>query len=232
MVRFFLLGENMKRCIILANGKPPKKNLIKKLQHFGFDTLFCADGGANSAMDLGFKPDYIIGDLDSVSPKVLKKYDGISQVIVYRRQDDTDVEKCLKYALKLKFKEVALLGGTGDRLDHSITNISIALKFLPRIKIYLFHEDSVLVPMTGAALVRTIPKEQVSIQAFESATVIKSCGLKYELDRINLPFGVRESQSNEANKDKFALYIENGKIILVRQLENWLKTFNLKKDFL
>ena len=31
-----------------------------------YSTLFCADGGANSAMKMGLIPDYIIGDLDSI----------------------------------------------------------------------------------------------------------------------------------------------------------------------
>ncbi|MBK7868973.1 MAG: hypothetical protein IPJ75_19330 [Ignavibacteriales bacterium] len=54
-----------KGCIILANGKPPKVELLEYFKATGFGTLICADGGANSARMLGVVPDFIVGDLDS-----------------------------------------------------------------------------------------------------------------------------------------------------------------------
>ena len=41
----------MKKCIILANGKPPKKSVITFFQKGGYNKLICADGGANSALE-------------------------------------------------------------------------------------------------------------------------------------------------------------------------------------
>ena len=64
----------MKKCIILANGKPPKKSIITFFQKKGYNKLICADGGANSALKMKLVPDLIIGDLDSISSEALKEF--------------------------------------------------------------------------------------------------------------------------------------------------------------
>jgi len=75
----------MKKCIIIANGKCPKKSEIKYFVKQGYSTIICADGGSNSAMKLKIIPDYIIGDLDSVEESTLKYFKGISQIIQFKR---------------------------------------------------------------------------------------------------------------------------------------------------
>ena len=54
----------MKKCIIIANGKSPSKKVVNYFLEKGFNTIICADGGANSAKKLGIIPDFIIGDFD------------------------------------------------------------------------------------------------------------------------------------------------------------------------
>jgi len=90
----------MKKCIILANGKPPKKSIITFFQRRGYKKLICADGGSNSALHMKLVPDVIIGDFDSISSNALKEFKYVSKIIQIKRQNDTDVEKCLKYAIK------------------------------------------------------------------------------------------------------------------------------------
>ncbi|MCW8813743.1 MAG: thiamine diphosphokinase, partial [Chlorobium sp.] len=129
--------EKSKKCIILANGKPPKKSIITFFQKKEFETLICADGGANSALKMKLIPDYIIGDLDSISSEASKRFRNTSKIIELKGQNDTDVEKCLKYAIKKKYHEALLFGVTGNRLDHTFCNLGIVLKFFPRINISL-----------------------------------------------------------------------------------------------
>ena len=111
----------LKKCIILANGKASKKSVIQFLQRKNYSTLICADGGANQARKLSLTPDFIIGDLDSIKKQTTNFYKNKSKIIKQKRQNDTDVEKCLKFAIKNKFEEAVLLGVTGDRLDQNIS---------------------------------------------------------------------------------------------------------------
>ncbi len=209
----------MKKAIVLANGKPPKKRVIEKLRKFGYDYFICADGGANEARRLGIFPDLIIGDFDSAKPEVLKYFSGKSKIIHLKRQNDTDVEKALKYAIRKGFGEVLLLGATGDRLDHSFCNLGIVLKFFKKIKVKIIHENSFLIPVAGKTILRTEPGEIISVFGFDGKTKFASKHLKYPLKNIPLKFGVRESASNVALKETIEIKVSGGVGFLVRDLQ-------------
>ena len=179
----------MKKCLILANGRPPAKKGIKYLQSKGYNTLICADGGADTAKKLGIIPDYIIGDFDSVKKETLRFFHNKSDIINIKRQNDTDVEKCLKFAVKKNYSEAVLLGAIGDRLDHSFCNMGIVIKFFNRIKIRIISDKSILTPYTGDVKLDTVPDETISLYGFDEKTRITSTGLKYPLKKTALPFG-------------------------------------------
>ncbi len=213
----------MKKCIILANGRPPAKSVINDLRKLGYDTLICADGGSGTAKKLGLIPDYIIGDLDSSEASTLKFYEKKTKIIRIKRQNDTDVEKCLKFAIKKKFREAVLLGVTGDRLDHTICNLGIVLKFFSVIRLSIIAENSFLTAYTGKVKLSATPYETISLYGFNRNTKIISRGLKYPLKNIPLPFGERESTSNVATGKSGDLSITGGVIFVVRDYNTMRK---------
>jgi thiamine pyrophosphokinase len=206
----------LKKCIILANGKAPEKSIINFFQQRDYNTLICADGGANTALKLNLNPDFIIGDLDSISKEAFKKFSKTSNIIKYRQQNDTDVEKCLKFAIKNKFDETLLIGVTGDRLDHTFCNLGIVLKFIDKISITLIAENSFLKPYKGNITLRSFQGEIISIYGFNRQTKITSKGLKYHLKNVALPFGERESTSNVSIAESVQLKIKNGIVFVIR----------------
>jgi thiamine pyrophosphokinase len=216
----------MKKCIIIANGKSPTKKTVQFFYNKGFKTIICADGGANSAKKIEITPEFIIGDLDSITPAVSKYFSHKSTFIKYNRQNDTDVEKCLKFVIKKKFSEVILLGVTGDRLDHTICNLGIVLKFYKQIKIFLAAEDSFLIPADKSIIFKSVPGETISIYAFDKKTIITSIGLKYQLKNTALPFGIRESTSNVSTSSTVKLSVKGGIIFIVRDF-NFMKKYGL-----
>lgn len=216
----------MKKCIIIANGKAPSKSVIKYLQTIGYSALFCADGGADSAKKSGFVPDYIIGDFDSANDQTIRYFKNKSKIIRIKRQNDTDVEKCLKFIIKKKYKEVMLLGALGDRLDHSFCNLGIVHKFFDKIKIRIISGRSILTPYTGNVNLITLKGEIVSLYGINDKTKITSRGLKYPLKRTALPFGKKESTSNVAVEDSVRLNVEGGIIFVIREF-NLLKKHGL-----
>jgi thiamine pyrophosphokinase len=210
----------LKKCIILANGKLPRKNIIQFLQKHNYSTLICADGGANHAEKLGLIPDYIIGDLDSIKEPTLSFYKDKSKIIKVKHQNATDVEKCLKFAIKKKLNEAVLLGASGDRLDHTFCNLGIIIKFFNKIKLKLIAEQSLLIPYKGSVELKTSPGEIISIYGFDSKTKITSKGLKYPLVKDVLPFGKRDGTSNAAESDKVKLKIKGGIIFIIRNFQS------------
>jgi thiamine pyrophosphokinase len=108
------------------------------------------------------------------------------------------------------------MGATGNRLDHTICNMGILLKFNDQINISIMHENSYLQVLNGNNVLSTIKGETISIYGFDNKTKIRSSGLKYPLKNSSLPFGERESTSNLAVKSKVELKISGGKVFLVR----------------
>ena len=212
----------MKRCIIIANGKSPRKSVIEFLVKQGYDTIICADGGANSALMLGITPNYIIGDLDSIKDETANYFASKSKIVKIKRQNDTDVEKCLKFAIKKGIKEAVLVGVTGDRLDHTFCNLGIILKFYDKISLRIIAEKSLLSAHSDTAEIPVKLGEIISLYGFSEKTKITSTGLKYQLKNTALPFGIRESTSNVATKEIIKLKIKNGIVFIIRD-------FNLVK---
>lgn len=196
--------------------------MVLHLKKIGFNTLICADGGANSARKYNIIPDVIVGDFDSIEERTISAFKNKSKIIHVRSQYSTDVEKCLHYAIKNKFSEAVLIGVTGDRLDHTFCNLGIVLKFFEKIKLSIAAENSFLSVFSGNVELQTFPGETISLYGFNSKTKIFSEGLKYPLKNISLPFGEKESTSNVALTDKVKLKIKGGKIFIVRD-------FNLLK---
>lgn len=209
----------MKKCIIIANGRTPSKKVISFFKKKGYTTLICADGGANSALKLGLVPDFIIGDLDSVSAEAINFFSDKSTIIKIERQNDTDVEKCLKFAIRKGFSEALLLGVTGDRLDHTICNLGIVLKFYYKIKCNIVAENSFLTPTDNTTLLKSKPGETISLYAFSSKTTITSDGLKYPLRNSTIPFGERESTSNVSVKEEVKLIVKGGIVFIIRDFK-------------
>ena len=206
----------MKKCIILANGKSPQLSVIEYLKKKNYSTLICADGGANSANKLKIVPDFILGDFDSIDKQTLNKFKANSKIIQIKRQNDTDVEKCLKFAIKKKFSEAVLLGVTGNRLDHTFCNLGIVIKFYDKIKLGIIAENSILIPYIGKVELKTYPGETISLYGFDKKTKIYSRDLKYPLKNISLPFGEKESTSNIAITNSTKINVTGGIIFIIR----------------
>lgn len=213
----------MKACIIIANGDKPSKQNINYLKKNGVKTIIAADGGANSCYKLGIVPQYIIGDFDSISSDVFNHLKNKSEFLKYTRQNDTDVEKALKFVIKKKYETVYLLGGTGDRLDHSICNLGIVIKFFSKIRVIIIHGKTILFPYADNVVLESTPDETVSLYAFNSKTRITSSGLKYPLRNARLLFGEKESTSNVALSDSFELKISGGIVFVIRELKKMIK---------
>lgn len=209
----------MRGCIILANGRPPGSKHLEFFRAHGYPFLICADGGAETAREMGLVPDLIAGDLDSVTGATLAIFTGVCTIEKIAAQYDTDVEKCLKIAIERGFTGCVLMGATGDRLDHSFNNIGIAVKYDPAIKIMVVSEATCMQVISGDLTINGVAGETVSLFGIDRETLFTTSGLQYPLNGESLPFGVRDGTSNVATTGLFSVSVEGGRGILMRELE-------------
>jgi thiamine pyrophosphokinase len=85
------------------------------------DLVIAADGGYASLCTLGIRPDFVIGDFDSLDeipdhPDLLR---------LPRIKDETDMGYAINHALTLGYTRFLLLGGMGGRLEHTIANLQL-----------------------------------------------------------------------------------------------------------
>jgi len=113
------------KIILIVNGNlSVKKNFIDFLKKY--DSILCVDGAANKIINLGIKPDYILGDLDSINKINIRKYS--QNLIKLENQNYNDLHKTLLWAKEKNIKNIDIIGIDGKRIDHTIGNFNIILE--------------------------------------------------------------------------------------------------------
>jgi thiamine pyrophosphokinase len=83
------------------------------------DLIAAADSGLMAAEAAGLRPDWIVGDMDSLDePRRLDRYPPDRVFRGCRDKDETDTELLLSLLWEKGCDEVWLLGGGGGRMDH------------------------------------------------------------------------------------------------------------------
>ena len=133
----------MSKVIIIANGKIENKQFYQQLLQQA-EVIICADGGANHTRDLGIVPNYVIGDMDSINNNLLKELQQNKQckIIIDPNQDKTDLELAIELAESLHPQEIIIIGGIGERLDHTLANIISFSKIPAQINTCFLNEKN------------------------------------------------------------------------------------------
>lgn len=93
-----------------------------------YDFTIAVDAGVGACMSLFLRPDLLVGDFDTFGKERILTYQaktGLSMDIRKPEKDETDTELALQDALLAGCTEVDILGATGGRLDHEISNIHL-----------------------------------------------------------------------------------------------------------
>lgn len=202
---------NNKRAVILCDGDPPVKNLLSEEISIS-DLFIAADGGAHTAIDFDMMPDVIIGDMDSFTDYNPKTH----PVIKDADQETNDLEKALNYALDKKFSQVAVLGATGKRIDHTLKNLSVLKQFTAKFS-SIYFKDTYGIYFILPKIYKLNEPVGTVISLFPLSGVvtgIRTEGLKYPLNKEKLENGVRDGSSNEISRYPAQISHEDGDLLI------------------
>jgi len=107
--------------IIFTGGQGPKAQVIKGLlETEAKGAMFiAADSGFQAALSVGVKPDWVIGDMDSLEDQSSLSAWPPERVIRHQHEKDfTDTELALSLAVEKGCEDIWLIGGGGGRIDH------------------------------------------------------------------------------------------------------------------
>lgn len=185
--------------ILCLNGNLPNKDFfIKEVP------IIAADGAADKLLDIGVKPDIVIGDLDSI--KNIDKF----KVVHTPNQDESDFQKALKYLEQNQLLPTLILGTDGGFIDHILFNIDIIM----RNKCIFYSPPIIGYPLEASTKFSFKLGSKISIFAMPEAKISTS-GLKWELNNSILKFPGFNSLSNEVVKENIKIEIQEGAILLL-----------------
>ena len=201
--------------VILANGNYPTHPIpVKKLHKAG--CIICCDGAAGQLTDKGLEPSIIIGDLDSIGQSLKSKYND--KTIHLPDQDENDLRKAIQWAEDGGINDVAILGATGKRDDHSLANIFILLQFPTSLKCTLMTDYGCFKTAEGTEEFRSFKGQQVSLFSTDPEIEITSRNLKYNLISTRIT-ELYSGSLNESVNENFTLCISHGKILVYQVFE-------------
>lgn len=198
--------------LILANGAPPSRTLLKKLLAAS-SHVFCADGGANTAARYGIRPDAIVGDLDSTTKQTLSKFRTVE---IHRIVDDysTDLEKTLAWVTDKGFTRITVAGATGGRLDHFVGNLSAMVKFSGKATVSFVDDTGEWVYIGRSSRLDLPVGDTISLIPLARCEGIVTQGLHWNLNHESLELGVRDATSNLVDERPVRISVASGNLIL------------------
>jgi thiamine pyrophosphokinase len=117
--------EGTVRGIGFIGGEGPRPALAAALAG-ETDLIAAADSGLMAAEAAGLRPDWIVGDMDSLDdPRRLDRYPPDRVLRYPRDKDDTDTELLLSLLWKQGCDDIWLAGGGGGRTDHLLAVLAL-----------------------------------------------------------------------------------------------------------
>ncbi|MRG85445.1 thiamine diphosphokinase [Salinibacillus xinjiangensis] len=181
-----------------------------------------ADRGCIHLLEEGIKPDYGLGDFDSVTKEemevIRRECNHIKEYPA--EKDQTDLEIALQKAIELKPKHIQLFGVTGGRLDHELVNIQLLYQ-LSEYKmngIIIDKYNKIELKRAGVHSLEYDEKFE-NISFIPQSTSIKNLTLKgfyYPLINKNLEYGTSLATSNCLIGKKGTFSFSEGILLVVR----------------
>ena len=178
-----------KKCMIIGAAPVTSKKVFEEFdprEHY----VICADGGYDTAVRYGIRPDLVIGDFDSSKAKIPA---DIRVLKLSVQKDETDTMAAVMVAFKLGYTSFTLVGCLGGaRFDHSVANIHVLLYIANRGGSgVICEEDTKIFVLRGGRIVLTELKgATVSVFPIDGTSCnLTYDGLEYPLYQQNMTAG-------------------------------------------
>ena len=205
------------RAIIIANSPAPERPGSFRLREG--DWIIAADGGAATALQWGWTPDTVIGDLDSL-PQELQprlKAAGCRFITFPEDKDQTDLELALWHAVQGGATEIVIMGVRGGRLDQTLANMLLLSRpEWAEVDIRVLDGQQEAFVVRHQSTIRGRVGDVVSLIALTpQVTGITTSGLKWPLHEGTLTFGSTLGISNVLTEPVAQVRVREGVLLVV-----------------
>ncbi len=202
------------RCVIVGGADINNYNEVRKYLKDDDFCIFC-DSGLKHISELETEPDLIVGDFDSHE----KPITDTETIVLPREKDDTDTVYAVKEAIKRGFDDFLLIGVIGNRLDHSLVNVSV-LNFLykngKKGKIVDDYSEIEIIADEIAEITDNFSYfSLINMFGVSEGVTIKNA--KYPLENATIASEYQYATSNEVLKGHTAeVTVKKGKLLLIK----------------
>jgi len=208
--------------IVFTGGEGPGPQTIKALLDdlAGDALIVAADSGLALAESAGIKPDWIVGDMDSLdSGNRLRHYPKESVICYPVDKDYTDTEIALTLVWEKTSKDAWIMGGGGGRLDHifGIRDLFERERYPRR---WITANEDIYCVEGGdekKSCLKAALKQGKLVSVFtlgKGPWEATSRGLKWELDNVRWKRGLF-GLSNVATDDEIEINAKQGRFMVI-----------------
>ena len=173
----------MVKIVIVADGTFPEHPIpLGYLRNA--DKIVCCDGSAESVVNASLIPDAIVGDMDSISNKLSKRF--ADRIYKDENQETNDLTKAVMWCYEAGYRDLIIVGATGKREDHTIGNISLLAEYSQYVDVMMVTDTGFIMSFQKSCKIKSSPAQQVSVFSIDPETEITSTGLRYPLKKRRL----------------------------------------------
>ncbi len=203
------------KCIIFCSAQIDDYSYLRELD-INHSFVICADGGMKHADALGIIPDVWLGDGDSLKDREIRA----KEIVKFpSRKDNTDTDLAIELALDRGFRDIAIIGGIGGRIDHEFSHFCLLKKILDRGGNGCLLDEKNEITMKNQDFV-IYPDKRKYISFFPFGGDVENFsvkGLRYETDGVTLRSGEVLASSNCFDDGTSArIEFDSGYLLVIR----------------
>ena len=208
--------------LIFIGGDAPHSLILDVLPRDAF--VIAADSGWEHAVNAGFTPHVLIGDMDSISPAHLQQARDMNVDIIehHADKDFTDAELALALAADHHHHTIHLVSGGGDRFDHLLALIHSLAPYTGDTSVTAYIGASrihIIQPGHGLHFGAT-PGQTISLIPLGGAAKgVTTTGLKWNLTRDTLKLFASRGVSNLVCDSHVSIAVRKGHLAVIIPLQ-------------
>ena len=181
-----------------------------------FKEIIAVDSGIDHLLNLSLDPNTLIGDLDSISKKLLDevKKNGVKILAFNSNKDQTDFELALNYLEEVEKSKVYIIGGESGEIDHLISIFLLipSKSFFENI-IWLYGDKRIIFRQKIELNIKKLTK--FSIIPLSDLTNLSIDGAEWNLDNKDIQFGETLTLRNNTNEEQLNIRCDKGVFALI-----------------
>lgn len=207
--------------ILVCGGEIEDSFALSVFDRIRPDCIIGIDRGLEFCYKYNIVPNYILGDFDSISPKILSFYEG-GEIPVKRFQpekDATDTRIGLELAMKLGSQKIFLLGATGGRLDHYMANVkSLLIPMEQGVQAWILDSQNAITVLDQGTKLKKDRQFGKYVSFFTMGDRVEGVtltGFKYPLKDHTLVNSDEIGVSNEIQEDSAEITFRSGVVLMI-----------------